>query len=151
MIDAMRETAPVVTMWKIFLLGLAVLASVPASAQETPAPAGAKVYFINLRQGSHVSSPFLVQFGLSGMGVAPAGADFENTGHHHLLIDTAAPAKGEPIPMDDTHRHFGKGQTEAMITLPPGQHMLQMVMGDKSHFPMVPSVASEKVLVIVDK
>jgi hypothetical protein len=136
---------------RITFLSLALLTSVSAFAQDTPAPAGAKVYFINLHQGSHVSSPFLVQFGLSGMGVAPAGADFDNTGHHHLLIDTAAPAKGEPIPMDDTHRHFGRGQTEAMITLPPGQHMLQLVVGDKSHFPMVPSVMSEKVLVIVDK
>lgn len=136
---------------RITFLSLALLTSVSAFAQDTPTPAGAKVYFINLHQGSHVSSPFLVQFGLSGMGVAPAGADFDNTGHHHLLIDTAAPAKGEPIPMDDTHRHFGRGQTEAMITLPPGQHMLQLVVGDKSHFPMVPSVMSEKVLVIVDK
>ncbi len=128
-----------------------VLTGTAALAQDTPAPAGAKVYFINLHQGSHVTSPFLVQFGLSGMGIAPAGVDFENTGHHHLLIDTAAPAKGEAIPMDDAHRHFGKGQTEAMISLPPGQHMLQLVVGDKSHFPLVPSVASEKILVIVDK
>ena len=132
-------------------MGLLTLSGPTALAQDTPAPPGAKVYFINLRQGSHVTSPFLVQYGLSGMGVAPAGADFENTGHHHLLIDTITSVKGEPIPMDDTHRHFGKGQTEAMITLPSGQHMLQLVMGDKSHFPLVPSVASERILVIVDK
>ena len=132
-------------------LSLLVAGATSALAQDTPAPAGAKVYFINMHQGGHVTSPFLVQFGLSGMGVAPAGADYDNTGHHHLLIDTAASAKGEPIPMDNTHRHFGMGQTEAMITLPPGQHLLQLVVGDKSHFPMVPSVASDKMLVIVDK
>ncbi len=140
---------------KIQTIGLALsliaLTGSAALAQDTPAPAGAKVYFINLPQGMHVQSPFLVQFGLSGMGVAPAGTDAESTGHHHLLIDTAAPGKGETIPMDDTHRHFGKGQTEAMITLPPGEHRLQLVVGDKSHFPLVPSVVSETVLVVVDK
>lgn len=127
------------------------LTGAAALAQDTPAPAGAKVYFINLRPGMHVTSPFLVQFGLSGMGVAPAGTDAEGTGHHHLLIDTPAPGKGEQLPVDDAHRHFGKGQTEAMITLPPGEHRLQLVVGDKWHFPLVPSVVSETVTVVVDK
>ena len=132
-------------------LSLLLLTSAAALAQDTQAPAGAKVYIISPQSGAHVRSPFLVQFGLSGMGVAPAGVEAENTGHHHLLIDTAAPGKGEQIPTDDTHRHFGKGQTEAPITLPPGQHTLQLVVGDKSHFPLVPSVVSEKIAVIVDK
>jgi hypothetical protein len=132
-------------------LSLLLLSGTAAPAQDTPAPAGAKVYFINLKPGEHVHSPFLVQFGLSGMGVAPAGVEFEGTGHHHLLIDTAAPGKGEPIVMDDNHRHFGKGQTEAMISLPPGEHRLQLLIGDRSHFPLVPSVVSDVVTVVVDK
>lgn len=83
---------------------------------QTPSPSGARVYFINLKDGQEVTSPFLVQFGLSGMGVAPAGVEKPNTGHHHLLIDTSlsGDALKQPIPMDDTHRHFGNGQTEAM-------------------------------------
>jgi hypothetical protein len=121
-----------------------------ASAQ-TPSPPGAKVYFINLRDGQELTSPFLVQFGLTGMGVAPAGVEKPNTGHHHLLIDTTlSPDQLKaPIPMDDTHKHFGNGQTEAMITLPPGKHTLQLVLGDWSHIPHVPPVMSDVITVTV--
>jgi len=121
-----------------------------ASAQ-TPSPPGAKVYFINLKDGQELTSPFLVQFGLTGMGVAPAGVEKPNTGHHHLLIDTTLSADQlkAPIPMDDTHRHFGNGQTEAMITLPPGKHTLQLVLGDWSHIPHVPPVMSDVITVTV--
>src|SRR5215470_8018307 len=90
------------------------VAAAPAWAQsapaQTPSPTGAKVYFINLKDGQEVTSPFLVQFGLAGMGVAPAGVEKPNTGHHHLLIDSALSGDAlKPIPMDDTHRHFGAG------------------------------------------
>jgi hypothetical protein len=131
------------------------LAIVPARTQSapagTPSPNGAKVYFINLKDGQEVTSPFLVQFGLSGMGVAPAGVEKPNTGHHHLLIDTtlSGDALKQPIPMDDTHRHFGNGQTEAMITLPPGPHKLQLVLGDWSHIPHTPPVMSDVITVTV--
>src|ERR1700732_3620607 len=100
-----------------FRIGLALLCAfavagmTPAAAQ-TPSPAGAKVYFINLKDGAEVTSPFLVQFGLSGMGVAPAGVEKPNTGHHHLLIDAPVLTEEqlkEPIPADDSHRHFGGG------------------------------------------
>jgi len=122
----------------------------PASAQ-TPSPAGAKVYFINLKDGQKVKSPFLVQFGLSGMGVAPAGVEKPNTGHHHLLIDTAlTPDQLKmPIPSDDQHRHFGAGQTEAMITLAKGKHTLQLVLGDWTHIPHVPPVMSKVITITV--
>ena|SRR5260221_9710108 len=103
--------------------------AVSSLAQETKSPPGAKEYFVNLKNGDTVTNPILIQFGLSGMGVAPAGLQGEltnGTGHHHLLIDTKIEASElkEPIPMDEKHRHFGKGQTEATITLPAGQHTL---------------------------
>jgi len=118
---------------------------------QTPSPSGAKVYFINLKDGQEVSSPFLVQFGLSGMGVAPAGVEKPNTGNHHLLVDASLSGEAlkQPIPMDDTHRHFGNGQTEAMITLLPGKHSLQLVLGDWSHIAHVPPVTSDVITVTV--
>ena len=127
------------------LLGAFVVAGITPAAAQTPSPAGAKVYFINLKDGAEVTSPFLVQFGLSGMGVAPAGVEKPNTGHHHLLIDTKLTAEQmkEPIPADDTHKHFGGGQTEAMVTLPKGTHTLQLVLADWTHIPHVPPVMSE--------
>ncbi len=131
----------------LFLAGLAALS---ASAQTT-SPAGARVYFINLKDGDTVSSPVKIQFGLSGMGVAPAGVDKPNTGHHHLLIDTKLlpeEMKGA-IPADGKHLHFGGGQTEAMVTLTPGQHTLQLVLGDWSHIPHDPPVMSDVITVTV--
>jgi hypothetical protein len=129
----------------------AIASLTPVSAQ-TPSPAGAKVYIINLKDGATVKSPFLVQFGLSGMGVAPAGVEKPNTGHHHLLIDTTLTAeelKGA-IPADDTHKHFGAGQTEAMVALPKGKHTLQLVLGDWSHIPHAPPVMSSPISVLVE-
>ncbi len=128
----------------------------PALAQGTPSPAGARVYFINIKDGDTVGSPFLVQFGTAGMGIAPANHDggdaHRNTGHHHLLIDTPAlqgDALRAGIPADDNHRHFGGGQTEAMITLTPGRHTLQLVMADWSHVPHNPAVMSERITITV--
>ena len=102
----------------------------------------ASVYFISPKDGDTVASPFKVQFGLTGMGVAPAGVDKPNTGHHHLIIDTTlSPAElKEPIASDAKHLHFGGGQTETMVTLPPGQHTLQLVLGDWSHVPFDPPI-----------
>jgi hypothetical protein len=94
-----------------------------------------------------------VRFGLSGMGVAPAGVeDKANTGHHHLIIDAPAPsgeALNEPIPADDHHKHFGGGQTETSVELAPGSHTLQLVLGDWSHIPHNPPVMSEKITITV--
>ena len=137
----------------VFVAGIfAGLAATPVRAQsapaQTPSPSGAKVYFINLKDGQDVTSPFLVQFGLSGMGVAPAGVEKPNTGHHHLLIDSALSGDELKQPID-THRHFGTGQTEALITLPPGPHKLQLVLGDWSHIPHTPPVMSNVITVTV--
>ena len=131
------------------LLGAFAVASMTPAAAQTPSPAGAKVYFINLKDGAEVTSPFLVQFGLSGMGVAPAGVEKPNTGHHHLLIDTDLPPLDQPIPNDENHLHFGAGQTEATITLPKGRHTLQLLLGDASHVPHDPPVYSKVVVVYV--
>jgi hypothetical protein len=133
------------------LLAVFVVASFAPAAAQTPSPEGARVYFINLKDGAEVDSPFLVQFGLSGMGVAPAGVEKPNTGHHHLLIDaTLTPEQlKEPIPADDNHRHFGGGQTETMVTLPKGQHTLQLLLGDWTHIPHVPPVMSETITITV--
>src|SRR5687767_3198948 len=109
----------------------------------------ATVYIISPVDGAEVSSPFVVRFGLQGMGVAPAGIEFAGTGHHHLLIDAEQlPPKG-PIPADDKHRHFGKGQTETELSLPPGKHSLQLLFADHLHVPQDPPLASPKITVTV--
>jgi len=137
-----------------FALSVALLASAAtfAVAGETPAPPDAKVYFIDLKDGDTVTSPVTIRFGLSGMGIAPAGTEAPNTGHHHLIIDDRieGEALDAAIPMDEKHLHFGKGQTEATVTLPKGQHTLQLVLGDWSHIPHKPPVMSERITVTVE-
>ena len=128
------------------------LAAGVALAGETPAPPGAKVYFIDLEDGQTVSSPVTIRFGLSGMGVAPAGVDDKpNTGHHHLIINESIEGEelNEPIPADDQHVHFGGGQTETTIELPAGTHTLQLVLADWSHIPHNPPVMSERITITV--
>jgi Domain of unknown function (DUF4399) len=122
----------------------------PAAPPRTAAPAGATAYFLAPANGATVTSPFTVRFGLRGMGVAPAGVQAPNTGHHHLLIDVETPPpEGLPLPADDHVRHFGLGQTETELTLPPGQHTLQLVLGDHLHIPHQPPVRSEKITITV--
>ncbi|VXA93366.1 Rod shape-determining protein RodA [Pseudomonas sp. 8AS] len=136
-------------------LGLAALlcTSTFAAAADLPrtaAPAGAAVYFIEPADGATLGQTFTVKFGLRGMGVAPAGVDLPATGHHHLLVDNAElPAMNLPLPASEQVRHFGKGQTETAITLPPGQHSLQLLVGDKNHVPLDPPVMSEKISITV--
>lgn len=136
----------------------AVLAlAVPAFAGETPAPEGARVYFISPADGETVASPVRVVFGLSGMGVAPAGTEKAATGHHHLLIDRPPLGAGPEgaselengLPADEHHMHFGGGQTEVMLDLAPGRHTLQLVMGDMNHVPHDPPVASDVITITV--
>lgn len=108
--------------------------------------ADATVYIISPVHGEVVNSPVLVRFGLRGMGVAPAGVDLANTGHHHLLIDVEElPALDQPVPADTKHIHFGKGQTEVEIELEPGEHTLQLMLGDKFHMPVGAALVSEKI------
>ena len=130
------------------VLGLSLIA-LPGLAGETPAPAGAKLYFIDLSDGDTVDSPMTVRFGLSGMGVAPAGTEMEGTGHHHLIVNAELPSLDEPIPSDDNHLHFGKGQTETKLDLPRGPHTLQLLLGDHNHIPHDPPVTSEKITITV--
>jgi len=137
--------------WREYLVLLAIAAA-PVSAADlarTPSPADAKVYIISPKDGATVHGTFTVRFGLSGMGVAPAGTVAENTGHHHLLIDAPLPAIDQPLPKDDTHLHFGKGQTETVLTLKPGKHTLQLVLADANHVPHDPPVVSEKITIRV--
>ena len=108
-----------------------------------------KVYFINLKDGDIVENPILIQFGLSGRGVAPAGVNIENTGHHHLLIDVKAIDFYIPIPSSKNHLHFGGGQTETSIELAPGEHELQLVLGDLYHVPHSPPITSKKIKILV--
>lgn len=138
----------------VLLAGASVLVSAsaqaPASLPRSTSPQGARVYIVSPANGAAVSSPVHVVFGLSGMGVAPAGIQFENAGHHHLLVDTDLPKdQGLPLPSNDNIRHFGKGQTEASIELAPGRHTLQLVLGDHLHIPFNPVVASQKITITV--
>ncbi|HEV2286121.1 MAG TPA: DUF4399 domain-containing protein [Steroidobacteraceae bacterium] len=128
-----------------------LLATPLAFAQErTPSPPGAEAYIISPKNGATVKSPVRVQFGLKGMGIAPAGVQFDNTGHHHLLIDSDPPADlAAPLPATDKIVHFGKGQTEALVTLAPGKHTLQLLLADRNHVPHNPPVMSKKITITV--
>ena len=138
-------------MARLLALTIALLLAGPAfAADRTPAPPGAVVYFIAPADGETVANPVTVRFGLKGMGVAPAGVDKDNTGHHHLLIDVAGlPPLDEPIPADDQHRHFGGGQTEVTLDLPPGTHTLQLLLGDQNHIPFDPPIVSDQITITV--
>jgi Domain of unknown function (DUF4399) len=116
-----------------------------------PAPADARVYFVGLEDGSVLPPKATIHFGLVNMGVAPAGIDRPNTGHHHLLIDTKVPPLDDPIPNDFNHLHFGAGQTEAIVTLSPGRHTLQLLLGDENHVPHNPPIMSKPIRVYVAK
>src|SRR3954451_5182409 len=115
----------------------------------TSAPPGALVYFVGLKDGQTVPTTFTVNFGLKGMGVAPAGSDKENSGHHHLIIDAELPPLDQPIPSDFNHLHFGAGQTEAEVTLPEGEHTLQLLLGDKNHIPNSAPLFSDRIRIHV--
>ncbi len=108
---------------------------------------GARVYFISPQDGEVVGETFTVRFGLSGMGVAPAGIENANTGHHHLIVNGELPAMDKP--MGSEVKHFGGGQTETQLTLPKGTHTLQLILGDKFHVPHDPPVISEKITITV--
>ena len=135
------------------IAALVLTASIAWAQDRTPSPSGAEAYIISPKNGAKVSGPFVVSFGLKGMGIAPAGVKADNTGHHHLLIDTDAPADlSAPLPaVPDKIVHFGKGQTETTLTLPPGKHTLQLLLGDQNHVPHNPPVLSKKITITVTK
>jgi len=136
------------------LLGLAgVLLAALAPAQErTPAAPGAEVYFISPLDGAKVHGPVTVRFGLKGEGVAPAGIKFDNTGHHHLLVDTdlSEVKLDAPLPATEKILHFGKGQTETTLTLTPGKHTLELLFADYQHVPVEPTLHSKKITITVN-
>ena len=130
----------------LLLTASAIAADLPRSR----APEGVVLYLIAPKDGDKVASPVTVRFGLKGMGIAPAGIAFPDTGHHHLLIDSAPPPFDRPIPADERHLHFGKGQTEAAVTLAPGRHRLQLLLGDHLHIPHEPPVLSAPITITVE-
>ena len=117
--------------------------------QPAPMPAGAKAYILWPPDGQVIRGAFWVRMGLSGAGIAPAGTGKPGTGHHHILVDTPLPPLGEPIPNDRQHLHFGLGQTEARLDLPPGRHTLQLLLGDTDHVPHQPPLFSKPVTIVV--
>lgn len=136
---------------RIIVLTTAVtLLSFAAHAQGTPAPKDAYLYFVWPQDGLVIKGAFWCRFGLRNMGVTHAGDNFANAGHHHLQVDVNDPLDPkEPIPQDKAHLHFGAGQTEARIELPPGKHTLQLVLGDAKHYPFDPPVVSKKITVTI--
>ena len=134
----------------VLLSVVALLLPTAAHAQERPAHKDAYLYFVWPQDGTVIKGAFWARFGLRNMGVTHAGDDFENAGHHHLLIDVDAPLEpNEPIPQDKNPLHFGAGQTETRIELPPGKHTLQLVLGDAKHYPFKPPVVSKKITITV--
>jgi hypothetical protein len=119
------------------------------SGGPTASVEGAELYFVDLKDGATVATKVTIRFGLRGMGVAPAGEDREKTGHHHLLIDAELPPLDQPIANDSNHLHFDAGQSEAEVTLDPGTHTLQLLLGDKDHVPHNPPVMSPRIQVVV--
>ena len=135
---------------KLVFMLLAVSAFSVFAQQRTPAPENAELYFISPAAGATVSNPVTVRFGLKNMGVAPAGIKYDNSGHHHLLVNTELPALDFPIINDANHLHFGGGQTEVTLELPPGEHTLQLLLGDFAHIPHEPAVMSEQITITVE-
>jgi hypothetical protein len=136
----------------ISALAACALAAMALAQDRMPAPAAAEVYFISPQNGAIVHGPVTVRFGLKGMGVAPAGVKVDNTGHHHLLIDTDMSELNldAPIPATDKILHFGKGQTETSLTLPAGKHTLELVFADYAHMPFNPPLHAQKITITVD-
>jgi hypothetical protein len=128
----------------------ASLGMTAAHAQRSPAPENAEAYIIWPSNGAVISGgKFWLRMGLRNMGVAPKGVERKNTGHHHVLVDTELPPMDKEIPSDRNHLHFGAGETEARVELPPGKHTLQLLLGDHDHVPHDPPVMSKKITITV--
>ncbi len=137
----------------VCLAGLSalVLTAGAAIAGQVPSPAGAEAYIVSPRDGDVVKGPVTIVFGLRGMGIAPALVEWPNTGHHHVVVDIPVPNGDKPIPKNDGkhHFHFGGGQTEGTITLPPGRHTLRLVFADHQHYTHNPPVVSKPITITV--
>jgi len=126
------------------------VAEQPAAMPRSPSPDSARLFFITPADGETVSSPVAVEFGLEGMGVVAAGVNEAHTGHHHVLVDTGLPNLGLPIPADANHIHFGDASTSTELTLEPGEHTLQLLLGDHLHIPHDPPVISATITITVE-
>jgi hypothetical protein len=138
--------------WGVVAVAMAAClgGSLALAADNKPAPPDAHLYIIYPRNGQVIKGgAFWLRMGLKGMGIAPAGVEWPNTGHHHVIIDVDPPPLGEPIPNDRNHLHFGAGRTEARIQLPPGKHTLQLVLADENHLQFTPTVMSNRITVTV--
>jgi hypothetical protein len=122
----------------------------PAALPRSPAPEGARVFFVSPADGATVSNPVNIVFGIEGMSVAPAGENTPHSGHHHIIIDAELPDLGMPIPASDNYVHFGDGRTETVLTLEPGEHTLQMLLGDHMHIPHDPPLTSARITIFVE-
>jgi hypothetical protein len=132
----------------VLAMGL-VLAAPVAVAQQNTMPENARAYILWPSDGQVVRGAFWVRMGLAGAGIAPAGIAKANTGHHHLLIDVDLPPLDQPIPNNRNHLHFGLGQTETRLDLPPGRHTLQLLLGDEDHMPHQPPLYSKRITITV--
>lgn len=132
------------------LAAFLLLLPCPLLMADSKSNENASIYFISPANGATVKNPVIVKFGLKNMGIAPAGIQVENTGHHHLIVDTDLPSLKQPVPSDDHHLHFGKGQTETELVLAPGRHTLQLLLGDYTHTPHNPPVYSDKIYINVE-
>ena len=137
------------TLVLVAALAAVVLVGSPAVAQQATMPPDARVYILWPSDGQVIKGAFWVRMGLSGAGIAPAGVQKANTGHHHLIVDAELPPLDQPIPNDHNHLHFGLGQTEARLDLPPGRHTLQLLLGDENHIPHQPPLYSKRITITV--
>ena len=122
----------------------------PVTLPRSAAPEGARVFFVSPTDGATLSNPVKIVFGIEGATVAPAGDDTPHSGHHHIIIDAELPDLGMPIPATDNYVHFGDGRTETELTLDPGEHTLQMLLGDHMHIPHDPPLISAKITIFVE-
>jgi hypothetical protein len=125
-------------------------AEAPMAMPRTASPEGASVFFITPSDGETVSSPVSIEFGIDGMDVVVAGTDEAHSGHHHLLVDTGLPGLGVPIPADAAHIHFGDASTSTELSLEPGEHTLQLLLGDYLHIPHDPPLVSQRIAITVE-
>jgi hypothetical protein len=146
----MKTITPIMGLLLSVVFAVAIAQNAPEMTRQA-APESAEAYIQSPLDGDVVTAPFIVRFGLKGVGVAPAGVQLPNTGHHHLLVDvTEMPSFDLPLPANANVVHFGLGQTETELNLPPGQHTLQLVLGDWLHTPHDPPVTSEVITVTVE-
>lgn len=143
---------PSMLLGALLLAAPALTAPLALAQERISATTGAEVYIIAPRDGAKIHGPVTVRFGLKGMGIAPAGVKFDNTGHHHLLVDTDLSELnlGAPLPATEKTLHFGKGQTETTLTLPPGKHSLELLFADAQHLSFDPALHSKKITIIVE-